>query len=211
MKGPLGQLMKGALDHLTSLPAGWVYLTVFLLVFAEDALFIGFLIPGETAAILGGVTAGTGHTDLIAMIALVVVAAVAGDSVGYQVGRRYGVRLLDVRPLRERRDRLDRARAFLGRRGGPAVFFARFVAFLRAIMPFLAGTSHMRYRVFLSYNTVGGLVWGASSVLLGYLAGATYQTVAARFGEYAALATALVALATVIVWLVRRRSSRTER
>lgn len=197
--------MNGLLEHLTNLPAGWVYVVVALLVFVEDALFIGFLVPGETAAVLGGVTASTGHTQLATMAAVVVVAAIAGDSAGYEIGHRYGVRLLNVRPLRKRRERLDKARDFLARRGGPAVFLGRFVAFLRATMPFLSGSAHMRYRTFLPYNAAGGLVWGIAVVLLGYLAGAAYETVAARFGGIAALAVALIAVTALAVWRVRRR------
>jgi membrane-associated protein len=197
--------MKALLDHLTHLPAGWVYLAVGLIVLAEDALFVGFLLPGETAAIIGGVTASTGHTNLAAMMVIVVVAAIVGDSIGYEIGHRYGVRVLDVRWLRRRRERIDGARDFLARRGGPAVFLGRFVAFLRATMPFLAGTAHMRYRTFLLYNAAGGVVWGVAVVLLGYLSGAAYQRVAARFGEITAIVVAVIALVAVIVWRVRRR------
>lgn len=197
--------MKGLLDQLTHLAAGWVYLTVGLLVLAEDALFIGFLLPGETAAILGGVTASTGHTNLAAMIAIVVVAAIAGDSIGYEIGHRYGVRVLDVRMLRRRRERIDRARALLARRGGPAVFLARFVAFLRATMPFLAGAAHMHYRTFLAYNAAGGLIWGTAVVLLGFFTGAAYRTIAARFGEITAIVVAAIAIAALIVFRIRRR------
>ncbi len=196
--------MTGLVDRLTHLPAGWVYLAVALLVFAEDALFVGFVLPGETAAILGGVTASTGHTNLAVMLALVVLAAIAGDSVGYEIGHRYGVRLLDLRPLARRRERVDAARALLARRGGPAVFLGRFVAFLRATMPFLAGTAHMRYRVFLAYNAAGGLAWGVAVVLIGYLAGAAYQTVASRFGEVAAIVVAAIAVTALVVYRIRR-------
>jgi membrane protein DedA with SNARE-associated domain len=191
-------------DHLTSLPAGWVYLTVGLIVFAEDALFVGFVLPGETAAILGGVTASTGHTNVIAMIAVVVIAAITGDSVGYEIGHRYGTRLLDVRPLAKRRERIDGARALLARRGGPAIFLGRFVAFFRATMPFLAGTARMHYRTFLLYNAAGGLVWGVAVVLLGYFAGVSYQMVAKRFGEYAAISVAAIAIVAIIVVRIRR-------
>jgi membrane protein DedA with SNARE-associated domain len=192
-------------DHLTSLPAGWVYLTVGLIVFAEDALFVGFVLPGETAAILGGVTASTGHTNVVAMIAVVVIAAITGDSVGYEIGHRYGTRLLDVRPLAKRRERIDGARALLARRGGPAIFLGRFVAFFRATMPFLAGTARMHYRTFLLYNATGGLVWGVAVVLLGYFAGVSYQMVAKRFGEYAAISVAVIAIVAIIVVRIRRR------
>ena len=197
--------MNGLLDRLTTLPAGWVYTVVALVVFAEDALFVGFVLPGETVAIIGGVTASAGQTNLAAMIAIVVVAAIVGDTVGYEVGHRYGVRLLDTRPLRRRRERLDRAREMLARRGGPAVLLSRFVAFLRATMPFLAGAAHMRYRTFLAYNAAGGVLWGSSVVLLGYLTGAAYQRIATRFGEVTAIAVAAVGIIAFTVFRIRRR------
>lgn len=192
------------LNGLTSLPAIWVYLLVALVVFAEDAVFVGFVLPGETAAILGGVSASLHHTNLIAMCAIVVSAAIIGDTVGYEIGYRYGVRLLGVRPLVRHRDRVEGARALLARRGGPAVFLGRFVAFFRATMPFLAGTAHMRYRTFLAYNAAGGLTWGVAVVLLGFGAGLSYQKVATRFGEVAAIAVAAIAIIVLIVVRVRR-------
>jgi membrane protein DedA with SNARE-associated domain len=194
-----------SLDRLTGLPAGWVYLLVGAIVFAEDAIFVGFVLPGETAAIIGGVTASTGRTNLAAVIAVVVVAAILGDTVGYGIGHRYGVRVLNVRPLARRRERIDRARDLLARRGGPAIFLARFVAFLRATMPFLAGTARMHYRTFFIFNAAGGAVWGTAVVLLGYLAGFSYQKVAARFGEVTAAVVALIAIVTVVVVRIRRR------
>jgi len=194
----------GLVDRLSGLPAPWVYVLVFALVFAEDAVFVGFLLPGETAAIVGGVTASTHHTNVYVMSGIVVAAAISGDSVGYEVGKRYGIRVLEVRPLAKRRERVDRARAFLARHGGPAVFLARFVAFFRAMMPFLSGVAHMRYRVFLSFNAVGGVVWGVGNVLLGYIAGAAYQRVAARFGEITAIVVAAIAIVALVVFQIRR-------
>jgi len=194
----------GLVDRLTGLPAGWIYVVVFALVFAEDAVFVGFLLPGETAAIVGGVTASTHHTNVYVMSGIVIAAAITGDSLGYEVGRRYGVRVLEVRPLAKRRDRVNQARAFLARHGGPAVFFARFVAFLRAMMPFLSGVSHMRYPVFLAFNAVGGVVWGIANVLLGYVAGVSYQQVAARFGAITAIIVGVIAVAAVVVIQIRR-------
>lgn len=199
------QVLSSLLDRLTSLPAGWVYGIVALLVFAEDALFVGFLLPGETVAIIGGVTASTHHTSVVAMTVIVVVAAIVGDTVGYEVGARFGVRLLDLRVLVRRRERIDRARQFLARHGGPAVFLGRFVAFLRAFVPFLAGLSHLRYRTFLAYNAIGGLVWGVACVVLGYLAGLSYRKIAGRFGEATAIAVAVVVIAAIVVMHIRRR------
>jgi membrane protein DedA with SNARE-associated domain len=182
-----------------------VYLAVGLLVFAEDALFVGFVLPGEAAAVLGGVAASRGNVSVAVMCAVVVAAAIAGDSVGYEVGARYGDRLVSARVLRRRADRVEAARANLARRGGPAVFLGRFVAFLRAVMPFLAGTSHMDYPKFLAYNAAGGLVWGVGTVMLGFLAGNSYAAAERAFGRAVALILAAVAVSGLVVWRIRRR------
>jgi membrane-associated protein len=195
------------LDHLLNLSGVTVYLIVGLLVFAEDALFVGFVVPGETAAILGGVAASRHHASLPVVCAVVVLAAIVGDTVGYEIGARFGPRLLSTRVLRDRRERIDAARQILARRGGPAVFLGRFVAFLRAVMPFLAGTSHMPYRRFLAYNAAGALVWGVGSVLLGYLAGNSYAAIERTFGRAAALVVAAVVVIALVVWSVRRHRS----
>ena len=196
--------MSSFLNSLLNLHGASVYLIVGLLVFAEDALFVGFVLPGETAAILGGVAASRGHVSLTLMCIVVVAAAIVGDSVGYEIGARFGTRLLSQRILRSRAAQIDRARAILARRGGPAVFLGRFVAFLRAVMPFLAGSAHMHYRRFLAYNAAGGIVWGVGVVLLGYLAGNSYTTIEKTFGRAAALAVAALVVIGIIVWRIRR-------
>jgi membrane-associated protein len=185
-----------------------VYLTVAVLVFAEDALFIGFVLPGETAAILGGVTASLGHTHLTAMIAVVVAAAILGDTVGYQIGHHYGTRLLDHRRLDRHRQRITAARTLLARRGGPAVFLGRFIAFLRATMPFLAGAAHMHYRTFLAFNATGGIVWGSVVVVLGYLAGTSYRKIESTYGIAAALTIAAITVIALTIWRIRQHRHR---
>lgn len=161
--------------------------------------------PGETVAILGGVAASLGHAEVGWVLAVVVGAAIVGDSVGYEVGRAYGARVLDSRCLRKRRRRLDQARDFLRRRGGSAVFLGRWVAFFRAVMPALAGASRMPYRTFLAWNALGGVVWGTVVVLAGYAAGMSYQRVAEWLGGGAAAVVALIVVVAVTVWHVRRR------
>jgi len=179
------------------------YTLVALLVFAEDALFIGFVIPGETAAVLGGVVASRGQVQLGLMMGLVVLAAVIGDTVGYEVGKHVGPKLLDTRGLTRHRKKLDKAQDLLRRRGGSAVFLGRFIAFFRAVMPALAGISGMHYPRFLAFNAAGGLAWGAGFVLLGYLAGNSYEAVAKTVGRDITAAVVLVALVGAVVWRVR--------
>jgi membrane protein DedA with SNARE-associated domain len=204
--------MKGLTDWLLGLSGPAVYGMVGLLVFAEDALFVGFVLPGETVAVLGGVTAAIGHTSLPVMLVVVIGAAILGDTVGYEIGRHFGPRLLGSRVMQRRADRLDRARKLLAERGGTAVFLGRFVAFFRATMPALAGMSGMRYLKFLTFNAAGGIVWGTAVVLVGYLAGNSYSRVEKTFGRVAALVVAGVVVVAIVVWRVRRhRSERGER
>jgi len=199
--------MSGFGHQLLTLGPVWVYCLVGLLVFAEDAIFVGFVIPGETAAVLGGVAASLGHVDLLAVVAIVVTAAIVGDSVGYEVGRKLGPRVLQVRPLRRHQARLNQAQDLLARRGGPAVFLGRFVAFFRAVMPALAGVSRMHYPTFLTFNAIGGLVWGTAFVLLGDLAGTSYPVVERAVGRTAAVVVLVVLAVALLVWRHRRERS----
>lgn len=204
--------MTSLVDHLLNVRGALVFVLIGLIVFAEDALFVGFVIPGETAAVLGGVIASRGHVSYPLIAVTVVAAAIVGDTVGYEVGRHVGPRILDLKVLRNRRAKLDSAQDFLRRRGGAAVFLGRFVAFFRAVMPALAGTSRMRYPKFLAFNAAGGLVWGVGFTLLGFLAGNSYKTIEKTVGRGAAIAVAAVVVVALIVWRVRehRRGADTE-
>lgn len=199
--------MSALIERLLAVP-GWIVLLVTgSIVFAEDALFVGFVLPGETVALLAGVAARLGHVSLTGVLVTVIAAAIVGDSVGYQIGRHVGPRVLDRRFLDKRRKRLDDARAFLSRRGGSAVFLGRWVAFFRAVMPALAGTARMPYPTFLLFNAAGGAAWGAVVVLAGYAAGASYAQVEKSLGRVSAL----IALAIVVIALLVRRVRRVRR
>jgi len=197
--------VSGLVDRLLGLPGWLVLLITGLVVFAEDALFVGFVLPGETVALLAGVAARLGHASLAGVLVVVVVAAIVGDTVGYEVGRHLGPRVLDLPLLERRRERLDAARALLARRGGSAVFLGRWVAFFRAVMPALAGTARMPYGRFLVFNAAGGLAWGVAVVLLGYAAGASYARVEQVLGRDAALVVLAIVVVGLVVWHVMRR------
>ncbi|WP_216903563.1 DedA family protein [Nocardia alni] len=197
--------MNSLLERLLNIAPVWVYLAVGLLVFAEDAIFVGFVLPGETAAVIGGIAASRGHVQLWAMIVLVVLAAIIGDSVGYEVGKHFGTRILALHALDRYRGRLDRAQDFLSRRGGWAVFLGRFTAFFRAVMPALVGTSRMPYPRFLAFNASGGVVWGTAFVLVGYLAGHSAEKLAATVGRGMTIAVVVIVILAVIIWKIRER------
>src|SRR6266536_429440 len=155
---------------------GWVaLLVVFLLPALEASAFYGVLFPGEIAVILGGVLAFQHRVDLGAVTA---VGAVVGDTVGYLVGRRWGRRMLHGSLRRfVKAHHLDQAEAFLGRHGGKAVFFGRWTAALRALIPGLAGMSGVSYRTFAIWNVLGGGLWAATFVLVGFVAGEGWRKV----------------------------------
>jgi membrane protein DedA with SNARE-associated domain len=197
-------------SFLSGLSGPWAYIVIALFVFAEDAIFVGFVIPGETAAVIGGVLASgaivhAGHVDLYTMIGVVILAAIIGDSVGYEVGARYGNRLLAWHPIAKHRHKLGQAEHLLRTRGGVAVFLGRWVAFFRAVMPALAGTVKMPYRTFLPWNALGGFAWGTTFVLIGYFAGNSYKKIETYVGRGAAIAVAAIVIAGLIFLAVRRR------
>ena len=190
---------------LHGLPA---YALVGGLAFAEAALLVGFVLPGETAVLLGGVLAHEHRVSLSVMATVAVLAAITGDSVGYEVGRYFGSRLLAGRLFANRQRGLDRGRRALRDNGGRAVFFARFTAFLRAVMPGLAGAARMPYLRFLAFNAAGGLVWALGFTLLGYFAGASYHTVEKVAGRASVAILAVVAIGVIVLIVRHRRAER---
>jgi undecaprenyl-diphosphatase len=191
-------------SHLLALPAWLALLAVFALPGLESSAFVGFVFPGEIALILGGVLASQGKVPLAAVLAAGVAGAAIGDSVGYAVGRRYGRRMLEGTLGRwVAHDHFDRAEAFLSRRGGSAVFFGRFTAALRVMVPGLAGMSRLRYRTFFFFNVTSALCWGVLSVLVGYVAGANW-----RQAEHVTSRAGLLAVAAVVLVLLGRAALR---
>ena len=198
-------LVHTVLDHLLTLNPTLVYVGVGLLVFAEAALFFGFIFPGETAVIIGGVVASQGRVNIVALSALVVITAIIGDSVGYGIGHRFGDRILKMKVIASRRAGIDWALDLLGKRGAIAVFIGRFTAFLRAVMPALAGAARMHYRTFFLANASGGIVWGISFTLLGFGLGSAYKK-AEKYASWASTALlVLIAIVAISVFINNKR------
>ncbi|MFC5908274.1 DedA family protein [Streptacidiphilus monticola] len=196
-------------DHLLALNATLVLVAVFLLPALESSVFLGFLIPGETAVVIGGVTAYNGHTQLWQVLACAVAGAIIGDSVGYAVGKRWGDTLLGRLPQRLIKPaHVRQSKELIRRLGGRAVFAGRFAAALRALVPGLCGVSEMPYRRFLFWNVLGGAVWATGFVLLGYFAGAGWH----RVEHYASVASwifvGVILLAVAGLVLLKRRAEK---
>lgn len=197
-------MLQKIVDTLLSVPPALALLIIAALVFGEAALFFGFVVPGETAVVYGGVLAEAGKVSVALVLLVVIVAAVAGDSVGFEVGRMFGPRLVRAPFLRRHPEQVERAKEFLRRRGGRAVVMGRFTAFLRAVMPGLAGASRMAYRRFLIFNVTGAVIWGGACVLLGYFAAHSISTITHALGVTSAVIVAVIVVG--LLWAWHRRS-----
>jgi membrane-associated protein len=148
------------------------------IVFTETGLLVGFFLPGDSLLITAGLVAGMGSLNIWWLNALVIVAAIAGDSTGYAIGRRLGPRIF-TRPksLLFNPKHVVRTQQFYEKYGAKTIVIARFVPIIRTFAPVLAGVGNMQYRRFLIYNVVGGIGWVASMSWAGYLLGQTVPNI----------------------------------
>jgi membrane-associated protein len=142
------------------------------IIFAETGLMIGFFLPGDSLLVTAGVFASTGRLNIWTLNALLVVAAIAGDTVGYWFGRRVGQALFNrPKSLLFNPAHLRRAHDFYEKHGGKTIIIARFMPVVRTFAPIVAGMGEMNYRRFLSFNVFGGLFWVVSMTGIGYFLG----------------------------------------
>lgn len=162
-------MFPGDLNHLIETVG---YIGIFAIIFAETGLLIGFFLPGDSLLFTAGFLASQGILNIWILVPVCVVAAIAGDAVGYQLGKRYGRGLFNKPESRLFKPKnLVLAEQFFQRHGGRAIVLARFIPFARTFVPVIAGISHMPYRHFGSYNVIGAVLWGAGITLLGFFLG----------------------------------------
>ena len=146
---------------------------ILAIVFIETGLLVGFFLPGDSLLFTAGLLSATGILPPIWVLLITIpIAAIAGDQVGYAIGRKFGTPLFERPDSRFfKREYVDRSAEFFERHGPKTVVLARFVPILRTFVPVMAGTSRMKYRVFVTYNVIGGIIWGAGVPALGYFLG----------------------------------------
>jgi membrane protein DedA with SNARE-associated domain len=184
---------------------------VLMLVVAIEAL--GVPLPGETAVIFAGLAASSGRLSIVLVIVCASAAAIIGDNIGFQIGRRGGRTLLE-RPGRfydERQRVLAVGDPFFERHGPKAVFFGRWIAGLRVWASWLAGASSMRWRPFLLWNALGGISWATSVSLAAYFGGKAVEHVVADIGLYGLIAAAVLIALAAVVLIRRQRTARRAR
>jgi undecaprenyl-diphosphatase len=195
------------LEDLGRTLGSWTYLLVGVLAFVESGAFVGLVVPGETALVVGGVVAGQGEVDVILLIAIAWSMAVAGDVASLALGRRLGRGFLLRHGSRVKitEARVEQVEHFYDRHGGKAVFLGRFVGLVRAVSPFLAGSSGMRLRRFLPYDVLAAGIMCTGFVLLGFVFWRSLDRVLtlAKQGTFA-LATTIVVFVGIVAaarWL----------
>jgi membrane protein DedA with SNARE-associated domain/membrane-associated phospholipid phosphatase len=183
----------------------WTYLLVGVLAFLETGAFIGLVAPGETTVIVGGLVAGQGEISLMVLIAIVWTCAVLGDLTSYTLGRRLGREFMVRHGARVKitEERLEQVEAFFERRGGATILIGRFIGLVRAIAPFIAGTSGMPLRKFLPYDVLGAGLWATAFCALGYVFWRSFDQLTAWVSRGLFAFGLVVAVVVAIVFLIR--------
>jgi membrane-associated protein len=162
-----------ALDQTVAQYAGeygaWLYVLLFLVIFAETGLVVFPFLPGDSILFVAGTVVAAAYLDVHLLVFILSAAAILGDSVNYGVGHFIGPKAFDRPDSRwMRKEHLRRTQAFYDKYGGITIIIGRFVPIIRTFAPFLAGVAGMSYRRFLSYNVVGGVAWISILVYAGY-------------------------------------------
>jgi membrane-associated protein len=143
-----------------------------LIIFAESGLLIGFFLPGDTLLFAAGLAASNGQFSLPILLIAVILAAIIGDNVGYEIGKKMGPALFKKEDgILFRKEYIKTAEDFYQKHGGKTIVIARFTPIVRTFAPVVAGASNMPHRRFFFFNVIGGTVWGGVMILLGYFVG----------------------------------------
>jgi membrane-associated protein len=209
---PRVELLSEFFDRLRDLPAlvqwaGYVGLTA--IIFAETGLLVGFFLPGDSLLVTAGLLAADPSFGLNVWLlgAILMVAAIVGDTVGYHVGKTTGPRIFRREDsLFFHRDHLLRAQAFYDKHGGKTIIIARFMPIVRTFAPVVAGVGQMAYRRFVMYNVVGGVLWIWSMLLTGWVLARTVPGVAKHVEKIILLVVFLSILPGLIAWWRERQA-----
>ena len=204
-------MFEHLVESIGNAVGAWLYVIAGALCFSEAAILVGMVLPGETALLVAGVFCQRHVLNLPLMIGIAVVSAVAGDSVGFEFGKKFGPGL--------RRSRLGRwvgehrwaaVDGFIHRHGGKAVLLGRLTALFRALVPSMAGMSGMRYRTFIVWNLLGGIIWAPACVLLGYAFSSSLSVIGSTLTWAPLAIIGLIVLGYLGLHLRSRRRERAE-
>jgi membrane-associated protein len=181
-------------------------LLICVIVFVETGLFVGFFLPGDSLLVTAGVFAAAGHLDLLTLLVAASMCGIAGDQLGYWIGRKAGGALYGRQDsLFFKRRHLERAREFYETHGGKTIVFARFIPILRTFCPVVAGAAHMHYGRFMTYNIGGGIGWVFGMVLSGFFLASLVPNISERI-HYVIAVVIFLSFLPPIIHALRSRS-----
>jgi membrane-associated protein len=179
------------------------YAGIFFMTFAESGLFFGFFFPGDSLLFTAGFLASQGFLDIRLLVILTVIGAVGGDSAGYFTGNKFGRWLMQRKEsFFFKKEYIERAREFYNKHGGKTLIIARFIPAIRTFVPIVAGMADMHYKKFISFNIIGGILWGAGMPLAGYWLGSKIPGV----DKYLLPIIAVIIFVSVLPGIIHMRS-----
>jgi undecaprenyl-diphosphatase len=201
------------IEDLAKALGRWTYALVAGLAFLETGAFVGLIAPGEFTVILGGVIAGQGEISVMVLLALTWLAAFLGDTTSFVIGSRLGRGFLERHGPRVKitPERLAQVEGYFARHGGKTILIGRFIGLVRALAPFIAGSSKMPYRRFAPYSVIGTGLWAATFVLLGFFFWHSFEEVAGIAGRATIAFGILVGAIVAVVFAYRRLRHEEER
>src|SRR6185436_15775257 len=198
---------KKIIENVAEKLGPWTYALVGVAAFLETGAFVGLVAPGETIVMAGGVIAGQGEIELIPLIGIVWACAVLGDTTSFYVGRRLGRAFLEKHGPRVKisHERLEQVDGYFDRHGGKTILIGRFIGLVRALAPFIAGSSGLAYRRFIPYSIVGCGAWSTLFCVLGYIFWRSFDKVVHLAGQAIFGFGVTVALIVGVVVAYKRR------
>ncbi|MCU1558492.1 MAG: DedA family protein [Microbacteriaceae bacterium] len=206
----MNDILSWILDIVRGVDPGLRVLLVGLGMLFETSILIGLIVPGDTVVIVAS-TGITSWAEYAALLVVVVGGALAGESIGFALGRFFGPRIRASRLGQKLGERnWVRAENYLDRRGGIAVFISRFLPVLHALIPLTVGTSAMRYRRFLAWTAPACIIWAVAYVSVGWLAAGSYRQLSSQLHYAGYIFAAIIAVFLVVALFVKKLIERTE-
>ncbi|MBN7574178.1 DedA family protein [Clostridium sp. 2-1] len=180
------------------------YLLLFFIIFLETGLVVTPFLPGDSLIFAAAAFAAMGMLNIYALLGLLMVAAILGDTVNYEIGRIFGDKLINIAGGKLiKKEHLDKTNKFYEKHGGKTIIFARFIPIVRTLAPFVAGIGKMQYRHFISFNAIGGILWVLIVSALGFFFG-NIPVVKKNF-EFVIIAIIFISIVPVIVEFLRSK------
>jgi undecaprenyl-diphosphatase len=197
---------KTMIEDLAKALGKWTYALVAVMAFLETGAFVGLIAPGEFTVIVGGVVAGQGTISIVPLIGLTWLACILGDTTSFFIGRRLGRQFLEKHgpAVKITPERLEQVEGYFARHGGKTILVGRFIGLVRALAPFVAGASGMRYSRFIPYSVIGTGLWSTAFLLLGFFFYRSFDKVASIAGRATFVFACLVGIGVFVFWAYRR-------